>query len=133
MRKQILLIEDDELFADLYSRKLVMEGFSVEVAKNGLVGLEITKHAHPDLVLLDLVMPQMGGLEFLEAYKNDTGRPSVRVVVVTNHDSLSDVRRSLELGVLDYLLKSKYTTEQMVSRIRSHITNGQDGAQPSHG
>jgi len=121
MKKQILIIEDDELFSDLYSQKLTKEGYQVDVAADGVAGLEKLKDVQPDLVLLDLVMPHMSGLKFLEAYRNTHKLSPARIVVVSNRTSDAEMKRSRELGVIDYLIKAQYTPDQIVAKIQAHV------------
>ncbi len=117
---KILIIEDDELLREIYTTKLELEGFAVTAARDGLEGLEKAALHEPDIILLDMIMPRMTGLEFLKAY-NLQRHPNVKAVVMSNKSSANDINQAKALGIAEYLIKSHYTPQEIVSRIRLHL------------
>lgn len=93
---------------------LTMAGYTVEVAEDGKEGLKKCKRGHYDLILLDLMMPEIDGVEFLRRSKIPTRSPSTRVVVLSNLSSGSDVEEALALGADRHVLKSSLTPKDLV-------------------
>jgi len=142
--KNILLVEDDSFFVDIYTTKLKEANFSVEVAGNGEEALRKIKEKVPDLVLLDIVLPYIDGWEILEKIKNEklkTELPSIKtrgkkrtkfsspmkneslenlkIVVLSNLGQKEEIEKGLELGATKYLIKAQYTPSQVVEEIKS--------------
>jgi DNA-binding response OmpR family regulator len=120
--KHILVIEDDELLREIYATKLELEGFDVATAVDGLDGLEQATSREPHMILLDMVMPRMTGLEFLRAYQPQMLHPRVVTLVMSNKSTAHDINQAKALGVLDYLIKSQHTPDDIVTRIRKHLS-----------
>jgi two-component system OmpR family response regulator len=118
---RVLIMEDDEMLREIYTVKLEMEGFLVESAANGAEGLERASKQEPDLILLDMIMPRMTGLEFLEAYDLAGKHPTVKTVVLSNKSSIQDINAAKSLGALDYLVKAQHTPDQIVERLRTYL------------
>lgn len=114
----VLLVEDTELIRKLYADKLLDEGYEVRTAADGLEGLRVLHHEAVDLVLLDLMMPRMSGLEMLEAMRADPRTENTPVIVLSNLGQDADVQRGLELGAVDYLIKNSAKPADVVDKIR---------------
>lgn len=115
----ILIVEDETLLSDVYAMVLTAHGHIARVAGNGAEALAIIDDFKPDVVLLDLLMPQMDGISFLKAYNHDPTLPP-RIIVYSN---LFDSRKEEEvksLGAVDIVLKSSVTPEGLVSLVASH-------------
>jgi CheY-like chemotaxis protein len=119
--KYVLIIEDDELLREIYATKLTMEGFAVDTANDGLEGLEKATQKEPDIILLDMLMPRMTGLEFLEAYRLPAKHPNVKAVVMSNKSTPREINQAKTMGVLDYLIKSQHTPQDIAARVRSYL------------
>ena len=117
----VLIIEDDELLREIYATKLEMEGFNVDTASDGLEGLHKATSTQPDIILLDMIMPRMTGLEFLAAY-NQPGRPYIKTVIMSNKSTTKEINQAKALGVLDYLIKSQLTPQEIVVRVREYLS-----------
>jgi len=120
--KTILLIEDDNALLDLYEATLKLENFNVIRAISGKAGLEALGSSNPDLILLDILMPEMNGFEFLKEIKKNREVKNIPVLLLTNlGESKLDINRELAfaLGIEGYLIKSKNTPDQVVTRIKS--------------
>lgn len=115
----ILLVEDDEFLAELYATKLGLEGFSVHVANDGRKGLKSAREVHPDLMLLDIILPKMDGFEVLRQLKSDAETKGIPVILLTNLSQRSEVQQGLDLGALDYLIKAHFMPSEVVTKIKS--------------
>ena len=102
---RILLVEDNELNRDMLSRRLVRRGYEVEIALDGKEGLRLAAASAPDLILLDLSLPEMDGWEVLKNLKQDPKMRAIPVVALTAHALVSDRNRALEAGFDEYDIK----------------------------
>lgn len=118
-KKIILLVEDDAFVADIYQTKLGQEGYLVETAENGLEAMKILEKKTPALVLLDIVMPYMDGMEVLKRLKGKDEWKKIPVILLTNLSEKEKVEEGLGMGANDYLIKSHFTPSEVVSRVRA--------------
>ena len=120
----VLVIEDDAPTREVLRRLLHGENCRVSEAENGRVGLERLDAGAPDLILLDLMMPEMDGFEFLAAFRQLPGHEKIPVIVVTAADLSTEDRRRLNSGVVDVLLKTPDAEAELMAElgnlIRSH-------------
>ncbi len=91
----------------MYRFRLELDGYRVELATDGLAGLEMARTSAPDLLLLDIRLPKLTGVQVLEALRADAATQDLHVVVLSNLNDEDLVRRTSELGVLDHLVKSQ--------------------------
>lgn len=120
---KILLVEDDSLMLRMYQRKLVSDGYEVEVAINGEEGLVKIRSFRPDLMLLDIMMPKLNGLQVLERMKADPTTAKIPVIILTNlGGSQEDIERGLELGAVAYLVKSAYRPDEVVAKVKEVLS-----------
>jgi CheY-like chemotaxis protein len=103
--RRILLVEDNELNRDMLSRRLVRRGYQVEIAVDGREGLSMAGSSSPDLILLDLSLPEMDGWEVLRQLKQDPRMKNIPVVALTAHALVTDRNRAMEAGFDDYDIK----------------------------
>lgn len=116
---KVLLVEDDKMIIDMYTLKFTQEGYNVVQAENGKDGLDLAKKETPDIILLDIILPQMDGFTVLKELKADANLKDVPVVLLTNLGQDGDVKKGLELGANDYLIKANYTPSQVVDKVKS--------------
>jgi len=117
-QKKVLLIEDDTFIAEIYTLSLQKEGFEVIVADDGEKGVQKAKESYPDLILLDLLLPKLNGLEVLRILKNDPKLKEVPVVIITNFSDNEITKKSLEMGALDYLVKVNIDSNDIVKKAK---------------
>lgn len=117
-KQKILLTEDDGFLASIYAQKLELEEYEVTLATNGEDGLKLAQKDHPDLILMDLLMPKMDGFEMLEKLKGDAGLKDIPVLVLTNLGQKEDVERCLKLGAAGYIIKAHSLPHETVKRIK---------------
>jgi CheY-like chemotaxis protein len=115
---KVLLVEDDPLIIRLYQRTLNLEGFEVESADNGLSALEVLPNFHPDIILLDIMMPTMNGVEFLKAMKEKSPDKPVPVIVLTNVSDSNVTLSAVDAGAALVLIKSQTEPDDVVGAIK---------------
>lgn len=117
-KKNILIIEDDEFFRDLLVKELFLNGFITSQAPNGRVGLDKARESGPDLILLDLLLPDKDGYEVLSALKKDSQTSSIPVLILSNLSSKEDVEKGKKLGAREFLIKSQFSSDEVVAKIK---------------
>jgi len=120
-KKVILLVEDDEFLSELYATKLNLEGFEVLSAADGKKGLKLALEQRPDLILLDIILPKLDGFEVLKALRADAVGKGIPVILLTNLSQRDEVKRGLELGAADYLVKAHFMPSEVVKKIKAQI------------
>lgn len=121
MAKKILLIEDEEIMIDLLQRKLTVEGYEVSVARDGKEGLEKMKEVKPDLILLDIIMPKMGGFEVMEEMQKNGELKKIPVIVVSNSGQPVEIDKAQELGAKDWLIKTEFDPQEVIDKVKNQI------------
>jgi len=119
--KKILLIEDDKDQILLYQTKFELEGFDFVSAENGTKGLEKAEKEKPDIILIDLLMAGMGGIEVLEKLKQNPKTKDIPAMIVTNLDKQELAQKAMSLGALDFIVKSRVPLREMMARIESFL------------
>jgi DNA-binding response OmpR family regulator len=115
---KILLVEDDPMVVRMYERKFKMDGFQLSLGFNGEEGLEALKKERPDIILLDIMMPRMSGLDMLKIVKSDQQYKDLPVVMLSNlGDRAEDVAKCKELGAEDYWVKANVRLDDIRERI----------------
>lgn len=112
----ILIVEDDEFLQSLLSKKMSKENFEVVKAGNGEDALNIIEDEKFDLVLLDLILPKMGGFEVLEKIKDNDKTKKVPVIILSNLGQKEEIDKGMELGAYDYMIKAHYTPAEIVEK-----------------
>lgn len=114
----ILIIEDDRFLRDLVSEKLKKEGYTIVTAIDGKEGLAKLASDKPALILLDLILPEVDGFEFLQRANESMGKAVPPVVVLSNLGSKEDVERALALGAKFFIVKANYTPDEIIAKVR---------------
>ena len=117
MAKKILIIEDDRFLRKVINKKLSKEKYQVIEAVDGEQGLRVIKEKKPDLVLLDLVLPEINGFEVLARMKKDPTISNIPVIILSNLGERDEVKKGLESGADDYLIKAHFNPGEIVGRI----------------
>lgn len=116
---KILIIEDDRYISKMYQLKLSLEDFEVVVAEDGRQGVDKIKTFMPNIVLLDILMPELDGFEVLKIIKSDPVTKSIPVLIMSNLGQEDHIEKGISLGALDYIVKSQYTPSRVVEKIKS--------------
>lgn len=120
-RPRLLLIEDDLAIAQMYRLQLVSDGYEVLLAGDGVEGLKLIGESRPDLVLLDIRLPRMQGLELLRSVQASPEMSRVPVLILSNYGDPGMVHEGLSLGARDYLIKSQTTPVQLSMKVRELV------------
>jgi CheY-like chemotaxis protein len=121
MAKKILLIEDEELLLNLLQKKLIQEGYRIDVARDGQAGLKKIRKGKPDLILLDIIMPKMGGFEVMEEMQKDEELKKIPIIIVSNSGQPVELDRAKKLGVNDWLIKTDFGPQEVVDKVKKQI------------
>jgi CheY-like chemotaxis protein len=121
MAKKILIIEDEEIILGLLQRKLTAEGYEVSVARDGDEGLRAMKEVKPDLILLDIIMPKMGGFEVMEEMNKDKELKKFPVIVISNSGQPVELDRAQQLGAKDWLIKTEFDPQEVIDKVVKQI------------
>lgn len=114
----ILYIDDEKYIQDICGKVLVDAGYSVDFAKNGVEGLQKMKESNYDIILLDIMMPYMDGLEMLKQVETQKLQHG-KIIMLTNLDNDEIKAEAFKLGAADYLVNSKITPNQLLAKIRN--------------
>lgn len=117
-KKTILVVEDDTALRRILQDKLTTENFSVLTAADGEAALTVFFKNLPDLILLDIYMPKMNGIEMLEKLRSDKRGENVPVLLLTNDDDPQDIKQTLKNNATDFLIKTDWSLEDVVGRIK---------------
>lgn len=123
IKKIILVVEDEEPLRMVLRDVLAVEGYGILEAKNGIEGLEMSLREHPDLILLDILMPKMDGLEMLKKLREDEWGRKAPVIVLTNLSDNEDIAKAVEEDVFEYFVKTDIKINEVIARIREKIGN----------
>jgi len=118
--KTILIVEDDPLLTKMYQTKFESEGYNVLVASDGIVGLSMAKKGGMDVIVLDIMMPQLSGIDLLAKLRKTTKGKNIPVIVLTNLASGEEESRAKSLGVKEYLVKADQTPTALVEIINKY-------------
>ena len=121
--KKILIIEDEEVLLGLLQERLVQEGYQVDIAKDGQEGLEKIRKFKPDLILLDIVMPKMGGFEVMEEVNKDEELKIIPIIIVSNSGQPVELERAKKLGVKDWLIKTDFDPQEVIDKVKKQLDN----------
>jgi len=120
-KKKLLIVEDEKILSDMYKNKFIQSGFEVFAAPSSKEGLKLTLKKKPDLILLDILLPEEDGIFFLEKLRASPKISSTLVVVFSNYDNPTTKKDALSFDIKDYLLKTDYTPKKIVEKVKSYF------------
>ncbi len=115
---KILIVEDDELMSRMYQEIFSFESYTSEIASDGQTGLDLARSIKPTLILLDIMMPKMNGLEVLDKLKEDPETKNIPVIMLTNLAGEQDAKTALTRGAVKYIVKSENNPKQVTDMIK---------------
>lgn len=125
MARKILLIEDDVFVGDIYTRELKKSGYEVEVAIDGLQGVEMAKETKYDLILLDIMLPKKTGIDVLKEIRSYSDQnKDTPVYLLTNLGQGSIIKQAIEIGAQGYLLKARVLPSQVLQAVNEYFEKG---------
>jgi len=127
MSKKILIIEDEEILLGLLQKKLKQEGYEVLIARDGKQGLRMMRKTKPDLILLDIVMPKMGGFEVMEEMGKDEDLKKIPVIIISNSGQPVELDKAKRLGAQDWLIKTEFGPQEVLDKVIKQIGKAKSG------
>ncbi len=121
MAKKILIIEDEEIMINLLQRKLTAEGYEALVARDGQEGILAMQEVKPDIILLDIIMPKMGGFEVMEEMNKNKELKKIPVIVISNSGQPVELDRAQKLGAKDWLIKTEFDPQEVIDKVVKQI------------
>jgi two-component system, OmpR family, response regulator VicR len=121
--KKILIVEDEKNLNEAYQMILKQCGYKVYSAYDGQEALDLTKDIEPDLILLDLRMPKMNGIEFLQEFDLGNNHPDTQVIVFSNLDMQKEIDEAFQLGAHKYILKAWASPKELISLVEDTLKN----------
>lgn len=118
---KIAIIEDDSVIRQMYRMKFEAEDFEVQVADNGKDGVALVTHMKPDVILLDIHMPEMNGAEALAEIRKYDWAKNIPVIILTNLGEEESPKSLRSLGIHSYIVKADYTPRQVVARVKEAL------------
>lgn len=118
---KIAIVEDDQTISQMYRIKFESEGFTVETAENGVLGLALSENMKPDVLLLDLMMPEMNGDEMLAKLRKTAWGKDMKVIILTNVGEQEIPEDVKKLGVIAVILKADMTPRQVVDLVKKNL------------
>lgn len=118
---RISIIEDDQLISQMYRMKLETEGYDVDIAENGMNGIEMVAQKHPDLILLDYSLPDIDGSAVLKEVRRNGAAAGTPVIVLTNMDNEAVENDLAKWNITDYIVKANLTPREVVAKIKQTL------------
>jgi len=118
---KILLIEDEEIMIELLKRKLVKEGYELSIARDGEEGLKLMREIWPNLILLDIILPKMGGFDVLKEMEKNPSLKKIPVIIISNSGQSVELSKALRFGVKDWLIKTEFEPQVLLEKIIKQI------------
>lgn len=119
--KFVLVVEDDPFYSKIYKTKLAKENIHAEIVSNGNEAIKLSREKLPSLVLLDLIMPGKDGFETLAELKADPTLKSVPVIILSNLSQEEDIKKVMDLGASEYLIKANVPISQVVEKVKNAL------------
>jgi len=123
MKKSILLVEDDPFLIDIYSQKFKKSGFDIKIAENASKLFQLLEEEVPEVILLDIVLPQMDGWSILKKIRANKDWDKCQIIVFSNLSQKEEIEKGMALGANQYLVKSQHTPLEVVSKVEKMLKN----------
>jgi len=121
MPKEILIIEDEKILLELLQKKLAQKGYEVRIAEDGIVGLEKIREKKPDLILLDVIMPKMGGFEVMKELQKEEAFSKIPIIIISNSGQPVELDLAQKLGAKDWLIKTDFDPQEVIEKVIKQI------------
>lgn len=118
---KVLIVEDDSLIGKVYSTRLSKDGHKVFLAEDGAIGLALAKKEKPQVILLDIMMPKISGLDVLAELKKDPNTKNITILVYSNLANEQQIAKAKSLGAKEFISKSSLGPQQVVAKIESYL------------
>lgn len=121
MAKKILIVEDEEIILSLLEKKLIQKGYEVSTARDGQEGIKMIREINPELILLDIIMPNMGGFEVMEEMAVDDKIKNIPIIVISNSGQPVELDRAQKLGAKDWLVKTEFDPQEVLEKVKKQL------------
>jgi len=121
MAKKILIIEDERVLGEMYQEKFTKEGFEAILVGSTEEAIEAVPKVKPDLILLDILLPQKNGLGFMEWFNNQKDLASIPVIAFSNYDHPEVRQKAIKMGIKRYLIKTDFTPQEIVDEVKRYL------------
>lgn len=121
MSKKILVVEDDKMISSMYETKLKQDGYLVITADNGAQAIELASQEKPDIILLDIILPQIDGFQVLQELRNTESFRNIPIIMLTNLGTTEDKEKGEKLGATGYWVKASLTPAQVGEKMREYL------------
>ncbi|MFA6594530.1 MAG: response regulator [Candidatus Buchananbacteria bacterium] len=118
---KVLLVEDDTMIVDMYKLRLEEEGYEVTVTDRGSQAIELAKGEKPNIILLDIILPEVDGFTVLSSLKSETAVKNIPVIIMTNLGQESDQEKGQRLGAEEYFVKAQHTPADVINVIKKYL------------
>lgn len=122
-KAKILFVDDDNFLRKVYKSELTEQGYEVILAADGEEGLEKAQITDPDLIILDMIMPQKNGFEVLMELQKNPATQNTPVIILSNLGQEDDIKKGLDLGAVDYLVKDNITLSTIVEKVEQYLNS----------
>ena len=126
-QKKILIIEDDLILLNLLKDKLTKAGYNITSAENGKLGLKMAQVDRPDLILLDLILPEMDGMTILEKIRADSSISSMPIIIISNSGQPFEIEKAEKMGIEDYLVKTEFDPGEVLKKVDKFFKKTRNG------
>lgn len=124
--KKVLIIEDEKALQRALNNRFEQEGFKVLSAADGETAIRMAQELHPDLILLDIIIPKKNGFEVMEELNKHSETSSIPVVVLSNLENTADIQKMMSLGAKAYLVKANYSLNEIVEMVKKFAKDGNE-------
>jgi len=118
-KAKVLLVEDDQMIVDMYKLRFEEEGFEVLVTDKGSEAIEMARKQQPDIVLLDIILPEIDGFAILQQLKSESSTKKIPAILLTNLSQETDQQKGVQLGAAGYFVKAQHTPADILTEIKN--------------
>lgn len=118
---KILIAEDEEILLDVLQEKFEDENFNVSVATSGDDVLPLAKKFKPDIILLDILLPKINGIDILSSLKSDDDLAHIPVIMLTNLSEDTKIKQALDIGAIDYMVKTQHPINEVIEMVNKYV------------
>lgn len=119
--KYVLIVEDDPFYSNIYKTKMAAEGIRASIVHDGSAAIKAAQEKKPAVIVLDLIMPGKDGFQTLQELKADPALKDVVVLVLSNLSQDDDIKRVMDMGATEYLVKSNVPLQEVIERIKKYF------------
>ncbi|NCN53070.1 response regulator [Candidatus Wolfebacteria bacterium] len=124
---KVAIIEDEEILHKVLTEKFKSEGYEVALAEDGEKALGVIETEKPDMIVLDIILPKKDGFEVLKEIKSNPSIKMIPVIVLSNLGRGEEIKRAMDLGAVDYLIKTQHPLHEVITKVNDYLKNSKYG------